>query len=156
MDKDGRYVTEWTAIPKETPYQAYAIYEDNYGRILRSVIQTFHVNENLSQIAAQSEGLINGPYIPIKFDDYNKKILNIFVQYDEASTPYESIAERAIKHWSEMLEDRSGNPNAWKFKISKSREPPTSQTEVNILVNLKRENQGECPGWSGGCAHNSD
>lgn len=65
VDNDGQYVVEWTAAPKETPYEVQAIYEDSYGRILKSDAQTFRVIENKSEILLQSESLINGPYIPL-------------------------------------------------------------------------------------------
>ena len=91
-DSDGRYVVEWTAVPKETPYEVQAIYEDDYGRILGSETQSFQVTENRSEILTQSESVINGPYIPLLFNNYKKDKLNVYVQYEDGSAPYVSAA----------------------------------------------------------------
>lgn len=153
-DNDGRYVSEWTATPNDSPYKVQAIYEDSYGRILRSNIQSFEVVENKSEILTMSKSLINGPYIPLIFNDYNREKLNVYVKYDDASAPYVSTAVAAIKHWSKVLQERSGNNNAWQFNIVTAKSFRNTPG-VNILVNLKHENNGECPGWTGGCTHNN-
>src|SRR6266540_2138011 len=81
--------------------------------------------------------------------------LNVFVKYDEETSPYVETVEKAIRHWEEVLKEKSGNYGAWNISISDGLDFLTSQTNVNILVNLENENRGDCPGWSGGCAHNN-
>ncbi len=99
-DKDGRFVTEWTAIPREAPYHVYAVYHDGYSHTLKSGIQMFLVRESKLQLENQTLSVQSGPYIPILFNDYKKKNLNVYIQYDDESAPYVSTAVNAINHWS--------------------------------------------------------
>ena len=135
-DSDGRYVTEWTAAARETPYEVYAIYEDGYGHSLRSDSQTFQVTETENVIRSDSQSdsqqVISGPYLPIQFNDYKKDGINVYVvAKDEPSVAYVPTAVKAIEYWSELLKQRSHNPGAWNFNIFSSRDFPSAIRQIN-------------------------
>jgi len=85
-------------------------------------------------------------------------MINVYVKYDENSSPYVETVEKAIRHWQKVLREESGNQGAWNFRISHGRGSLNLNQfglfPTNILVNLKNDyNMEHCSENIRGLAH---
>jgi hypothetical protein len=174
VEKDGLFDVEWTTVPRNSSYNIYAVYNDENNTEFKSdeyqvmVNQTEISPENITSIITNQSNLSNDtriPFIPINFNNYATNKINVYVKEDDLSKDYVPVVKNAIDRWSQVLQERSGNKDAWKFNFFTTEKFPNLNLDrlsqqfgfnpSNILIKLRNDiDKDYCKEGTRGIAHN--